>query len=222
MAEVKTAVFDVDGTLINTFEHIVQAFEVVLPRHDVEPDRENIRKVIGMTLIDCYRHLVPEGDHEAMAELHHETQQTPEMYELIVMYDGLRETLELMRSGGVQTAVQTNRSRRSVDLIFNHLGMTDLFDCVVTPNEVAKPKPDPEGIVLISSKLGVSPEQTVMVGDTPTDVLTGKNAGCAATFALTHGFGTRQELELAKPDYIADSFREFEAQLIDAGILNGS
>lgn len=205
MSKIKAVVFDVDGTLLNTFEHIVQAFEVVLPEHGVAPDREAIRLVIGKTLVDCYKALVPEGDHDAMAKLHHETQQTPEMYGLIVAYAGLRETLQELKGSGIKNAVQTNRSKHSINLIFDHVGIHDLFDIIVTPQDVTHPKPDTEGISLIAKQLGVAPGNMVMVGDTPIDVITGKNAGVAKTIGLTHGFGSKEELQKSGADHIVDN-----------------
>ncbi|MDB5183258.1 MAG: family hydrolase [Candidatus Saccharibacteria bacterium] len=204
--KLKAVVFDFDGTLLNTFEHIVRAFEVVLPKYGVKPDREAIRRVIGMTLIDCYKTLVPNGDHEAMKKLHHETQQTPEMYELILAYDNLRETLETLREQGIKLAVQTNRGRKSVDLIFAHIGLADLFDYVMTADEIDNPKPDPKGLIFIAKEFSIKTSEMVMVGDMPIDVKTGQNAGVAAIIGMTHGFGTRAELESAGASYILDSF----------------
>ena len=208
MTKIKAVVFDFDGTLLNTFEHIVQAFELVLPQYGVKPDREAIRAVVGMTLLDCYKTLVPEGDHEAMRRLHHEAQQTPEMYELIKVYDNLRETIEELRLEGLKIAVWTNRGRESVDLIFDHTGITDLFDIVLTPSEVKNPKPDPEGLNLLAQKLSIPTSEMVMVGDMNIDVQAGQSADVAATIAMTHGFGTVEELKAAKPSFIIDSFYE--------------
>lgn len=206
MAKIEAVVFDVDGTIINTFEHIVQSFEVVLPQHGVTPDREQIRAVIGLTLIDCYKALAPDGDHEAMRALHHETQQTPEMYALITEYEGLREACDELARKGIKKAVQTNRSRTSIDLIFGHLGILDLFDLAITPDEVSSPKPDPEGIYLIAKEFHTAPDRMVIIGDTAIDVYTGKNAGMAATIAVTHGFGDRASLSDAS--YKIDSLLE--------------
>jgi HAD superfamily hydrolase (TIGR01549 family) len=206
--KLKAVVFDFDGTLLNTFEHIVRAFEVVLPKHGVKPDREAIRKIVGMTLMDCYKNLVPNGDHEAMYRLHHETQQTPEMYSLIVAYDNLRETLEKLQDQDLKIAVLTNRGRKSADLILAYTGIADLFDFVVTADEVDSPKPDPKGLNFIAKEFSINSSEMVMVGDMPLDVKTGQNARVKATIVLTHGFGTRAELKSAGADYILDSFLE--------------
>lgn len=217
MSRVECAVFDVDGTILNTFEHIVQAFEVVLPHHGAPANRESIRKVIGKKLIDCYKALVPDGNHEAMAKLHHETQQTPEMYDLILAYDGLREAREELAEEGIASAIQTNRSRLSIDLIFNHLQISGLFYPLITPEDVSEGKPDPEGINIIAARLGITTAQMVMVGDTHIDVETARKAHMAGIIGITHGFGTREELHGA--DVLIDSLAELPEAIRN---LNGS
>jgi len=208
MSKIKGVVFDVDGTLLNTFEHIVQAFEVVLPEHGAVADREAIRRVIGMTLIDCYKTLVPKGNHEAMRAKHHEVQQTPEMYALIVAYDGLHEALDELKGAGIKTAIQTNRSRESIDLIFDHIGITGLFGTIITPEDVDEPKPNSAGINLIALRSKIEPADMMMVGDTAIDIKTAQAAGMRGSVGVTHGFGTRAELEAAGATVIIDGFKE--------------
>ena len=209
MKKIQAIVFDVDGTLIDTFEHIVRAFEVVLPEYGAIADRRAIAAVIGQTLHQCYESLHPNGDHKAMAERHHEVQQTPEMYELINVYDGLKEVLSDLDARGIARAVLTNRSRDSIDLIFNHLGIQDEFEVIVTPQDVRKPKPDPQGLLLVAERLGVDVSNIAIVGDTSIDIETGKRAGVATTIGVTHGFGTQESIQNAGADIIINSFDEF-------------
>lgn len=208
MSKIEAVVFDVDGTLLDTFEHIVRAFEKVLPSHGVEPDRELIRAVVGKTLVECYEILSPTVDAKLAASQHHEIQQTPEMYDLIVAYDSLRETLDELNLLGIKRAVVTNRSQPSLGLIFDHVGIAGDFEAMITPSELTKPKPDPEGVLSAAERFGVLAGSMIMVGDTHIDVRTGKNAKVRATVGVTHGFGTREELESAGADYIIDSLAE--------------
>lgn len=204
-SRIKAVVFDLDGTILDTFEHIVQAFELVLPQFGVRKDREAIRGVIGKTLHECYGVFLPETLVADAAKLHHQTQQSPEMYELITAYDGLHDCLNELIVQGYKVAVLTNRSRRSVDLIFSHMSLENVFDVVVTTDESPAPKPDPQGVQAISKKLSLQPEELVMIGDTAIDVKTAKNAGMAASIGVTHGFGLKSELETAGADYVIPS-----------------
>lgn len=205
---VEAVVWDIDGTMLNTFEHIVQAFELVLPQFGVTRNRDEVQAVIGKTLQDCYREFLPEADAVVAAEMHHQAQQTPEMYALITAYDSLHTTFDWLKQKGIKNAVQTNRSRRSVDLIFKHVGLEGAFDQEVSPDDVKHPKPNPEGTLQICRNLAVDPARTIIVGDTSIDVMTGKNAGLLATIAVSHGFGTEESLRSAGADYLIESLSE--------------
>lgn len=84
--------------------------------------------------------------------------------------------------------MSTNRGRESVDLIFEHIGITDTFDAVVTIDESHDPKPGIGGVQLIAKELGVAVGNLIMVGDTSIDMETAGWAGMKASIGLTHGF----------------------------------
>ncbi len=69
-------------------------------------------------------------------------------------------------------------------------------------------KPHPEGLFKALAGLEVELERAAMIGDAGVDILAGKAAGVSLTIGITHGFGTQQELEAAKPDHIAHSIPE--------------
>jgi phosphoglycolate phosphatase len=70
---------------------------------------------------------------------------------------------------------------------------------------VKRGKPHPEGLDRLLERLSVKPDQTIMVGDAAPDIQAGRAAGAAATIGVTHGFGTRTELQSASADYLLDS-----------------
>jgi pyrophosphatase PpaX len=209
--------FDVDGTMLDTYEHIVKAFEYTLDEHKISSSRDLIRSVIGMTLHQCYEALAPEHtNHDLLAETHHNVQQSQEMYELITVYDGLVSVLDVIHQKDKKAVVVTNRSRGSLKLIFDHVGLSDKFDYIVTKDDVTHPKPDPEGIWLVARELGVDKNKIAMIGDTSIDITAGKNANAGMTIAMSHGFGSEEELRTSEPDIILDSFKELEELIRDA------
>lgn len=207
MTKIKAVCFDFDGTLVNTFEHIVQAFEKVLIENNLEPDREVIRALVGKTLEECYKILLPDVEASVPMARHHELQQTSEMYELIVLYDGIMDTLDALHAQDIKCAVVTNRTQPSLGLILDHTGLAEKFDLFVGPEHVSHNKPHPEPLEFAAKKLGVSAHEIIMVGDTHIDVAASKAAG-ATCVGLTHGFGTRAELEEAGADYVIDNVEE--------------
>jgi HAD superfamily hydrolase (TIGR01509 family) len=206
--KIRGVVFDLDGTLLDTSEHVLQAFDRVMREHGEHPKREAIIAAIGPPLLACYERLLPSHDATKAAHRHHEVQQTEEFLELIQEYVGMRQTLAELRESGMKTAVFTNRWRKGVDLLFKELGLGPEFDIVVSPDELKNGKPHPEGLLRIAKELDLAVRDLAMVGDLPLDIQVGKNAGAGLTIGITHGFGTREELAAAGADYIVDSLSE--------------
>ena len=75
-------------------------------------------------------------------------------------------------------------------------------------SDVVNHKPHPEGVLKVLELLDVSPAHAVMVGDTIVDIKAGKNAGCAMTIGVTHGFGTRTQLQEAGATHVVDALEE--------------
>jgi phosphoglycolate phosphatase len=81
------------------------------------------------------------------------------------------------------------------------------FDVTVTADDVAFPKPDPQCITIILNELDCPKERAIMIGDTRTDILTGKN-GAIKTCGVLYGFGTKAALQAVQPDYIISNIGE--------------
>jgi phosphoglycolate phosphatase len=109
---------------------------------------------------------------------------------------GIQTFLSQLREHGLHTALATNDERKDTEAILNHLGMESLFDILLCAGEVNQPKPHPETIFAICRQLGIDPKETVMVGDSVADMMTGKGAGVALTVGVLEGGVTpREELE---------------------------
>jgi phosphoglycolate phosphatase len=116
--------------------------------------------------------------------------------EKVVPIKGIQTFLSQLREHGLHTALATNDERKDTEAILNHLGMESLFDILLCAGEVNQPKPHPETIFAICRQLGIDPKETVMVGDSVADMMTGKGAGVALTVGVLEGGVTpREELE---------------------------
>jgi phosphoglycolate phosphatase len=103
-------------------------------------------------------------------------------------------------------AVLSNKPVNPSRAIVEALGMKELFAQVYGGNSFATKKPDPLGAKQLLQELGCRPQETVMVGDSSNDVLTGRNAGLW-TIGVTYGFAP-QSLDLTPPDVRVDSATE--------------
>ncbi len=128
----------------------------------------------------------------------------------VIPIKGIRDFLARLKKDGFQTALATNDERKDTEAILRYLDMDDLFDVVLCWGEVNPPKPHPETIFTICRHLAISPHETVMVGDSVTDMMMGKRAGVALTIGILEGGVTpREELEKVA-DMVITSIRDLK------------
>lgn len=204
MATIRLVVFDVDGTIVDTREFIFQSYEYVARQNGYDtPSRKLIASRIGNRLAENMTFLFPDVDTEILLADHRMFQETN--LELIGAHPEAATVIEQLKAQHKQVALWTSR-RRNLIAVLKSAGLNpDIFDCIVDGDMVAVGKPSPEGLLLVLDSLRVSPERAIMIGDANVDIKAARQVGMAATVALTHGFGTRAELEEAGADYIIDS-----------------
>ena len=205
-------VFDLDGVIIDSAEDVVAAV-----RHSVrqvgsaDPGFSFVRNGIGIgarnlllrSLDDDKKNRID----EAMALFREYYQHNCTRH--TALYPGVDEILAFY-AHQKRLALATFKIRSATLKILTSLGVRDYFDVVVTADDVQRPKPDPECIHHILQTLQCDPDTALLVGDTRTDVQTGKNAGIA-TCAVLYGIGTRDELNAATPDFIIDDIRKLKS-----------
>jgi phosphoglycolate phosphatase len=125
------------------------------------------------------------------------------------LYAGVKEMLVAVQQGdGVarKLAVLSNKPVNPSRAIVEALGIAGFFLSIYGGNSFPTKKPDPEGVQTILREAGARAEETLIIGDSEIDVLTGRNAGLW-TCGVTYGFAP-QSLSLAPPDVTVDSPRE--------------
>ncbi|MDB5186285.1 MAG: histidine-containing protein P-Ser-HPr phosphatase [Candidatus Saccharibacteria bacterium] len=203
----KAIIFDADGTLFNSFELIVSAYRHVAETHNLKPPTpEEIRVQLGNSLPDIFRTFYPDQNIAELLAANNAFVAANTMKS--EAFEGLHDMLSSLNNLGLKLAILTSGGA-NIHHSLKHHKVSDYFTSVVHHERIAKPKPDPEGFLLASTECGVKPGEAIMVGDTVSDILTGKNAGALATVAITHGYGLSNDLVDANPDYIVDSLQKF-------------
>lgn len=131
------------------------------------------------------------------------------MLDHTVPYPGVAEALEKL--SGHKMAVLTNKPANFSREMLTQLGFAPYFAYIYGGNSFPQKKPDPMGLNKLMADLGTSARETLMVGDSDTDILTGRNAGIW-TCAVTYGFGAHT-LDKVPPDLLIDDMRELPALL---------
>jgi 2-phosphoglycolate phosphatase len=207
--ERRGVVFDLDGTLIDSRDDIVQAVEFALRRHGRAPvPPETVASYVGdgARLLVARALGVDAGDPGVAPVLEtyvafyeaHPIDHTRPMAGAVTALDALR---------GVPLALCTNKPRRITLQVLDGLNLTQRFTCVVAGDDVARQKPDKEALLLVAANLGLPPSRLAMVGDGPQDVECGRAAG-AYTVAVAGGFASAERLRAARPDALINGLPE--------------
>lgn len=127
---------------------------------------------------------------------------------LVKPVDGIQTLLPRLKRDGFLLALATSDERRDTEVVLSSLGLEALFDALVCAGEVDPPKPHPEAIFTIGRLLSISPDESIFIGDTVTDMIMGKRAGVALTIGIVEGGVTpREELEKVA-DVVFDSIQD--------------
>lgn len=202
---VRAVIFDVDGTLVDTVDAYHAVAELAAAPHGLPIRRETVRYALNNNH-PTFWELVTPLEHpnrlELMEAMKREAMRRwPEVLRQHGrIMPGLRQTLETLKSRGLRLAIMTGSQSGSFQPLREE-GLLSFFEIVVTGAEVTRPKPDPEGLLKCAAVLGVAPDQTVYVGDTPTDVRASRAAGMAAVSVLS-GAGDSALLSAAGPDWL--------------------
>lgn len=200
-------IFDVDGVLINSYDAHFQSWLEMFGEHGESFTEEQFRKTFGRTSRDIIAAL--HGNDLSIAEMDAWDDRKEALYRDIIRaefpaIDGAGELLNALHAAGFKLAVGSSGPPENIQLTLECLERAPLFSAVVTRVDVTRGKPDPQVFQIAGERLGVPPEQCVVVEDAPAGIEAANRAGMASV-ALT-GTATREELSHAR--LVVDSLRE--------------
>jgi phosphoglycolate phosphatase len=212
------AIFDLDGTLVDTPCVIVQTALAALEEKGCKgPTADAIRATIGLPLTIAFSGLL------GLPEAHENVQGCVAEYrrlwrERVVprskefLYPGVAEGIAELHASGLKLGVATSKAQAGAVAQLEAAGIGRYFEAVGGYDAVTRPKPEPDLALHVLEKLGVSAEAAVVVGDTTHDLLMARAAGLRAV-AVTYGAQSEQMLRTADPPFIARDFRQVLAIL---------
>ncbi len=206
-------VFDWDGTLMDSTAAIVRAIQAASRDLDLpEPPDHQARHVIGLGLADALGMAVPELPKARYAEMveryrHHYLSRDHEL----VLFEGVADMIEELASAGWQLAVATGKSRLGLDRALRYSGLERFFNGSRCADECHS-KPHPQMLLELMTEFGVSPNETLMIGDTSHDLLMARNAQVDA-LGVTYGAHPGEHLDEFGAVHCFDSVTELSAWL---------
>jgi phosphoglycolate phosphatase len=190
-ARLRAALFDLDGTLVDSVPDIAEALTDALAPFGRGPFPEdqvrswvggNAQRLVAQALGVPLEALDPEAERRFLQVY------AARAVHLAVPYPGTERALASLRRRGVALAICTNKPRLTTDPTLAALGWTDRFDRVLCPDDVPRPKPAPDMLLTALEHLGVDGGEAAYVGDSDTDSLAAHAAGLPFAFAAW-GYG---------------------------------
>lgn len=204
-------IWDFDGTLVDSYPGIVQAFSEALADFGCYEDPDEIFALCMHTLSYCAETLSERFgiDHDVLvaAFTTHYVALPPSATPLI---PGVMPLCRRIQAAGGQNAIFTHRRRDSMQAVMDVHGMGDAFVDALTVSDGYPAKPDPTGFLELMARHGAAPEETLAIGDRVLDVEAGQNAGVATCYfgpALPDGL---------TPDYAVTDYAQLAAILFPA------
>ena len=193
----KLILFDLDGTLIDSLEDLSEAVNYALglrglPLHTVA----EYRRMVGHGVRNLVKQALPEGSDDALIDAaladfkayyqsHIDVHTRP--------YPGIPELLTELHAHGIQLAVVSNKFQEGTEYLINRFFPGIRFVAILGNKPGAPLKPDPEIVQEVLRRSGVSKDDALLVGDSPTDMKTAANGGIES-LAVTWGYRTAEDL----------------------------
>jgi phosphoglycolate phosphatase len=218
---VQALIFDLDGTIANTSISYVKSIKHALEKFDIEfPGAEYVIERISHGSIGIIEELC--GNNYSTAEKLAIRKEFLSYYEPISgvhveAYGKIVPTLKVLNAQGVPLAIVTNKPQKLAFPALKALGLQNLFQIIICPEQVSHVKPSPEGLTNACEFLNVSPTDSVYCGDHSKDILTAKNAK-TKSIAVSYGFKAKEDnANLWGADWVCNSAEEFCHLLLSLG-----
>lgn len=205
MPEIQTVLFDLDGTLLDSVDLIVDSYHHTLATHSLQPmTREEILAGLGTTLYAVFGRMTDDAATVAAWVATYREYNLAHHDARAAAYPGTVEMVRRIKASGKRLGLVTSKNRGGAERGLTLMGLQGVMELIVGADDVVKPKPDPEPVLLALERLGESPETALFVGDSHHDIYSGRAAG-VLTAGVTWGPFDRAHLEFAAPDYYCDS-----------------
>ncbi len=206
----KFLAFDFDGTIADSRFAICEAMERSCIRNGVTyVGDDEFSQHIGIYLNDLVqlatKEVLDEKTIKAVVESYRQTYR----YNLVTLFDGVKQLLYQCRDQGDRIAIASSRNSHSLNILLEQLDVKHLANVIIGGDQVSNSKPDPEILWKVATELFCNPGELIMIGDTTWDIETALNTGA---FAVGVTWGTHDEVQLrgAGADHICNRVEELQ------------
>jgi len=219
----KMVLIDVDGTLVDSVPDLAYCVDEMMRRLGLPPHGEDkVRNWVGNGVERLVRRALVgqlEGEpDEALFE-----QAYPIFLELYAentakrsrLYPGVPEGLAWLRAEGYRLGCVTNKAARFTEPLLAELGIADYFGIIISGDSLPRKKPDPLPLLHAADFFGVGPQESLMIGDSVSDVKAARAAGFQIV-CMSYGYNHGQDIRDSHPDAVIDSLDQIKTLLEQA------
>ncbi len=203
-------IFDIDGTLASTHDLIFASFNHVADKYLHRTfTNEEISSLFGPTEDVILKEWMKE-DYERAREDYFDFYSNQHV-EMADVFPGIVEALKLIKSKKLPIGIYTGKGKDSSIITLRQIGVFDMFDIVITGDDVEEHKPSPEGINKFVHHFSLKPEKVLMIGDAISDVQAATSAGVKCALVLWDTYA-KEKYSNVTSDYIfetVDGFLKF-------------
>jgi len=201
----ETILFDMDGTLIDTNELIIESFKHTFREYGLTFSRDDMESFNGPPLVDTFQKILPEKADDMIQTYRKHNFANHAAY--VKAFPYTREVVEQLQRQHVKMAIVSTKLRKSIRLGLKHAQLDDLFTTIIGLDDVTHAKPDPEPVQKAMKVLNASKESTLMVGDNYHDIEAGQRAGIKTAGVAWSRKGSAF-LKSYRPTYMLDDLRD--------------
>jgi phosphoglycolate phosphatase len=214
---------DVDGTLVDSVPDLAFCVDEMMQRLGRPPWGETeVRNWVGNGVERLVQRALTgtlEGDpteseferaYPIFIELYRENTSKRSL-----LYPGVREGLDYLAAAGYPLGCVTNKAAQFTEPLLEALGVRDFFDIVVSGDSLPRKKPDPMPLIHAAEHFRVAPTESLMVGDSVSDVQAARAAGFSIV-CMSYGYNHGHDIREARPDAVIDSLVQIKGLLEQA------
>ena len=211
----KLFIFDLDGTLVDTAPDFKNSINYMLNElNESEVSLEEIRNWVGYGARELIRRTVVDKN------IPHDEQRIEEMLKIFllhythnidddsVLFNNVRNVLEFLKDNGIKLAVCTNKMERLSNILLEKLNVLHMFDYLVGGDSLSKSKPDPFPLLNICEKLNTEISDSIMIGDSVTDLNASKGAGMPVVL-VSYGYTDNKDI-YNEADLVINDFSQLK------------
>jgi phosphoglycolate phosphatase len=213
--QLKGVLFDLDGTLIDSKRDIAAAANWARLHFGMHAlPLETVLGYVGRGIEILNRKTLGTEDPQRLAEGLEvlKAYYRDHCVDHTSVYPGAKELLDNLKNRGLKLGLVSNKPQEFTLITLDKLELGPYFAVAMGADGSARKKPDPEPLLTVLRKMGVSPTEAVMIGDSPVDTEAARAAGMRVGL-VSHGFVPREEMSASHPDWLVDSLKEFMAIL---------